>query len=572
MKTLLRRIIIPYSKSPSSINNIPPRFLSYINTAAESQHTAATQEEVEKTAATITCICKSFSNNLNWETLNRELKFLNVRNSAIINRVLIQLKEPPNAKKALSFFHWSSHFANMTHQTNTYALLIHILVNAKLIKDASALIESMLRGSVAGNCKDPSDSENQSATSQLRNHASSNQPGTCNVNSVGSSSVLSFIHSLMSSYEVTSSSPFVFDLTIQICSKLRMIDEAIDVCFCLGEHGFKLSIISYNTLLHVIQKSDKTKSVWRVYEQMIKHRTYPNEKSIEIMVNALCKEGKLQTFVNMIDRIDGKRCLPRVIVNTCLVFGMIEDGKIEDGLVLLKRFLIKNMITDTISSSLIVYAKIKLGQLDSARKVYDEMLERGFKANSFVHTSFIAAYCESENVEDGVELFKDMENVGLHAYDETYTHMIVGCSKVGRFEESLNLCQKMVQNGFIPSCLVFNEVVKRVKGHGSVCRVDEMLTLLLDKGFVPDENTYTNLVAGYGKEGDVEGVLKVYYEMEYKKLSPGVLVFSWIIVSLYEARRLEESNRYMNIMKARSLVTFDYTYDTLISNLGKGRK
>lgn len=99
-----------------------------------------------------------------------------------------------------------------------------------------------------------------------------------------------------------------------------------------------------------------------------------------------------------------------------------------------------------------------------------------------------------------------------------------------------------------------------------------MLTLLLDKGFVPDENTYTYLVAGYGKEGDVEGVLKVYYEMEYKKLSHGVLVFSWIIVSLYGARRLEESNRYMNIMKARSLVTFDYTYDTLISNLGKGRK
>ncbi|KAI3753129.1 hypothetical protein L2E82_25174 [Cichorium intybus] len=180
-----------------SINNIPPRFLNCINTAAESQHTAATQEEAEKTAATINCICKSFSNNLNWETLNRELKFMNVRNSAIINRVLIQLKELPNAKKALSFFHWPSHFANMTHQTNTYALLIHILVNAKLIKDASALIESMLRRSVVGNCKDPGGSENQSATSQLQNHASSYQPGTCNLKSNRSSSVLSFIHSLM---------------------------------------------------------------------------------------------------------------------------------------------------------------------------------------------------------------------------------------------------------------------------------------------------------------------------------------------------------------------------------------
>ncbi|XP_023735499.1 pentatricopeptide repeat-containing protein At1g66345, mitochondrial [Lactuca sativa] len=541
MKTLLRRIIIPYTKSSSSINTNLPRFQNCINTAAESPHTAAALEEEEKTAETITCVCKSFSNNLNWETLNRKLKFIDVRNSAIINKVLIQLQEPPNAKKALSFFHWSSHFGNITHQTRTYALVIHILVNAKLIKDASALIESVLIRSVTGNLKDPD----------------------CK----GSSSVLSFIHSLMNNYEVTSSTPFVFDLTIQICSKLRMIDEAIDVCFCLGEHGFRLSVISYNTLLHVIQKSDKTKLVWRVYEQMIKHRTYPNEKTTGIMINALCKEGKLQTFVDMIDRIDGKRCLPRVIVNTCLVFTMIEEGKIEDGLVLLKRMLIKNMITDTISYSLIVYAKIKLGQLESAREVFDEMLKRGFKANSFVHTSFIGAYCEAGKVESGDELFKEMECIGLKPYNDTYTHMIVGFSKVGRFEESLNLCQKMVQNGFIPSCLTFNEVVKMVNGHESVHKVDEMLTLLLDKGFLPDVNTYTYLVAGYGRDGDIEGVLKVYYEMEYRKLSPGVLVFTWLIVSLYECGRSEESERYFRTMKARSLVPIDYTYHKLISNL-----
>ncbi|KAK9062168.1 hypothetical protein SSX86_019354 [Deinandra increscens subsp. villosa] len=533
MKTLLRRIINPNITPTHSINNNLPRFLNSINTAAESSYTTV-QEEEAKTVAKITTICKSFSNNLNWETLNRNLQFVDVRNSAIIDRVLTQLKDPPNAKKALSFFHWSSHSSNITHQTHTYALVIHILVKAKLIKDASALIESVLTRSLTGNG---------------------------NV----SSSVLPLIHSFMSSYEVTDSTPFVFDLLIQICSKLRMIEEAIDVCVCVGEHGFRLNVISYNTLLHVIQRSDKTKLVWKVYEHMIEHRTYPNEKSVEIMINALCKEGKLQMFVDMIDRIDGKRCSPKVIVNTCLVFGMIEEGRIEDGLVLLKRMLIKNMILDTISCSLIVYAKIKLGQLESAWKVYDEMLMRGFKANSFVHTSFIGVYCEEGKMEKGDELLNDMELVGLKVYDETYTHMIVGCSKAGRLEESLNLCEKMVRNGFVPSCLAFNEVVQRANGE-SVRRADGMLTVLLDKGFVPDVNTYSYLIAGYGRQGDVEGVLKLYYEMEYRKLSPGALVFTWLIVGLNQTGRLEESEKYMRTMKARSLVPLDYTYDALISS------
>ncbi|KAI3798661.1 hypothetical protein L1987_33939 [Smallanthus sonchifolius] len=427
---------------------------------------------------------------------------------------------------------------------HTYTLVIHILVKAKLIKDASALIESVLTRSVTGD-------------------------------------ILSLIHSFMrvllnitipfGKLIVTASSPFVFDLLIQMCSKLRLIDEAVDVCVCLGENGFRLNVISYNTLLRVIQKSDKTKLVWRVYEHMIEHRTYPNEKSVEIMINALCKEGKLQKFVDMIDRIDGKRRSPKVVVNACLLFGMTEEGRVEDGLVLLKRMLIKSMIFDTVSSSLIVYGKIKMGRLESAWKVYDEMLKRGFEANSFVHTCFIRAYCEAGRIEDGDEVFDDMERVGLQAYDETYTHMIVGCSKAGKLEESLNFCEKMVQNGFVPSCLAFNEVAERLNGHESVRRADGMLTILLDKGFVPDANTYSYLIAGYGRLGDVEGVLKLYYEMEYRKLCPGALVFTWLVVSLYRAGRLEESEKYLRTMKARSLVPLDYTYDALISSHVTGK-
>nr|GEV65131.1 pentatricopeptide repeat-containing protein At1g66345, mitochondrial [Tanacetum cinerariifolium] len=99
-----------------------------------------------------------------------------------------------------------------------------------------------------------------------------------------------------------------------------------------------------------------------------------------------------------------------------------------------------------------------------------------------------------------------------------------------------------------------------------------MLTVLLDKGFVPDVNTFSYLIAGYGREGDVEGVLKLYYEMEYRKLSPGALVFNWLVISLCQAGRLEESEKYFRTMKARSLVPLYCAYDTLISSLRKDTK
>ncbi|GKC64780.1 pentatricopeptide repeat-containing protein [Tanacetum coccineum] len=149
--------------------------------------------------------------------------------------------------------------------------------------------------------------------------------------------------------------------------------------------------------------------------------------------------------------------------------------------------MVKNMISDSVLYSLFVYGKIKMGEVEYAREVYDEMVKSGFEANWFVHTKFIEAYCEGQKIEDGDELFRDMERVGLKPYDETYT------------------------------------LVERLNGRESVPYANEMLTILLDKGFVTDVNTFSYLIAGYGREGDVEGVLKLYYEIEYRNLSHGAL-------------------------------------------------
>ncbi|GAV66899.1 PPR domain-containing protein [Cephalotus follicularis] len=109
---------------------------------------------------------------------------------------------------------------------------------------------------------------------------------------------------------------------------------------------------------------------------MLQRRTYSNELTIRSIISVLCKEGKLQEAVNMLDRIHGKRCSPSV----SLIFMIAVDGRIEESVALMKRMLLKNMIFYSIAYSLIVYAKVKLGNLDSPWEVYEEMLKRGFNA------------------------------------------------------------------------------------------------------------------------------------------------------------------------------------------------
>ncbi|KAJ6368130.1 hypothetical protein OIU78_000663 [Salix suchowensis] len=518
---LLRRTF-PSSISKPLKNPIHPRLcISWFEVARFLHDGSKTESNT-----VVSSICDSLRRGYNWDTLNRKFESLQL-NNLLVKNVLLELKEPNDAKRALGFFHWSAR-RNFVHGVQSYCMMIHILVQARLIMDAQALLESILK------------------------------------KSVGDPAKFVVVDSLLSSYKIIISNPLVFDLLVQAYAKLRMFDIGFDVCCRLEEHGFTLSLISFNTLIHVVQKSDKSSLTWKIYEHMLHRRTYPNEATIESMINALCKEGKLQTIVNMLDKIHGKRCPPVVIVNTCLVFRILEEGRVEPGLALLKMMLRKNTILDTVAYSLIVYAKVKLGNLNSAMQVYEEMLKRGFNANSFVYTSFIGAYCKEGKIEEANRLLQEMENMGLKPYGDTFNLLLEGCAKAGRVEETLTYCKKMMGMGLVPSLSAFNEMIGKLCKMEDVAQANEMLTKLLDEGFLADEITYSNLISGYAKNNQIQEMLKLYYEMEYRSLCPGLTGFTSLIKGLCHCGKLEEAEKYLRTMIGRSLNPCEDVYEALI--------
>ncbi|XWS10577.1 hypothetical protein CRYUN_Cryun38cG0008200 [Craigia yunnanensis] len=75
------------------------------------------------------------------------------------------------------------------------------------------------------------------------------------------------------------------------------------------------------------------------------------------------------------------------------------------------------------------------------------------------------------------------------------------------------------------------------------------------------------------KEGNIQQVFKLYYEMEYRSLSPGLPVFTTFIGSLCHCGKLGEAEKYLRIMKDRSMSLSEDIYEALITgHLRKGDK
>ncbi|XP_020271259.1 pentatricopeptide repeat-containing protein At1g66345, mitochondrial-like [Asparagus officinalis] len=473
-------------------------------------------------------VCNLLAQGANWDTLTSKFPSIQLTET-LVEKVLLNLKEPMNAKKALTFFHWSSQDQNFRHGLRSYCIVIHILVHAGLLTDAQALLESCIKKNLA--------SEH---------------------------SRISVAETILSTYGLALPGPRVFDLLVQTYSKMRTVELAFDACCYLSDHGFCSSLISFNSMLRVAQRSDKNDFAWKVYEYMIERRVYPNQRTVEIMVDVMCKEGSLRTMTDVLSRIRRKNCGPGVIVNLRLALRIFQEGRIEEGVMLLKRLLQKKLILDDVMNSLVIYGYCEMGKLELAYEFYDSMVKRGFSSNAFVHTSFIGAYCKDGRIEKAMRLMEEMESIGLKPYDKTYNFLMGGCSRVGRLDDSLKLHERMLKKGFILDCSACSEIAGKLSEAGEVEKASELLTVLIDKGFVPNEEIYSKLMDGYGKIRKAQEILKIYYEMEHRGLTIGPLVQTSLIRNLCECGDLKEAEKFVNIIKEKSMTLNSCMFDAMI--------
>ncbi|XP_078437685.1 putative pentatricopeptide repeat-containing protein At5g36300 [Wolffia australiana] len=460
-------------------------------------------------------VCNSLRGRINWDNLDVSLGKLEL-SSSLVDRVLIHLREPSNAKRSLSFFHWCSQRKKHNHGVRSFCLMIHILVQAGLTADATALLESILQK-----------------------------------NSNSESSLFDVAETLISTHKDVQPGHRAFDLLVQTCSKLRFYFVAFRICCHHEQLGFMPSLISFNTLLHVVQRSGQKDLTWEIYEFMIFKRIYPNQFTIEIMTESMCKEGTLLRMVAVLDQIHPKRCSPTVIVNAALVLRIIEQGRTEEGILLARRMLQKNLILDIVASSLIIHAYCRSGNSNLAIDSQDEMLKRGHPMNAFVSTALIELHIREGKAEAVEIMLQKMHLAGLKPYEETYNVLIIWFSKQGRLEEAWNFCKRMVDGKCLPSNKASEALIGRLCESGHVEKAEILLTRLMEKGFSPGELIYCDLISGFGRTGKFQSVLRLYNEVEWREVSVSVLLYKAVIRSLFLCGKPAEAEKIFSRLKKK---------------------
>ncbi|KAH7533807.1 hypothetical protein FEM48_Zijuj04G0170900 [Ziziphus jujuba var. spinosa] len=188
-----------------------------------------------------------------------------------------------------------------------------------------------------------------------------------------------------------------------------------------------------------------------------------------------------------------------------------------------------------------------------------------------VNTSLVLRVLEEGRIEASMVLLKRMLHKNMVLDAIAYSLIVNAKVKIGNLRSAYEVFEEMLKRGFLPNSFIYTLFIGVHCKEGGIEEANCMMQEMENMGLKPYGDTYIFLIEG--KNGEIREVLKLYYEMEYKSMSPGLPIFQSLIKSLCQCGKLEEAEKYLGIMKDHSLVPSECLYKTLIAGyIAKGNR
>ncbi|KAM6574012.1 hypothetical protein CsatA_022339 [Cannabis sativa] len=227
---------------------------------------------------------------------------------------------------------------------------------------------------------------------------------------------------------------------------LKLFDE-------MSSYGLEPDSWTFSVIIRCYCENNDFDEAESVLRYMLDNGFVPNFSAVNILMNSLCKKGKLQRAFGVLDLMGGIGFKPTI--------GLNVDKKMMNSLLrgLCRRFC------------------------------------RGRKEDLF---------------RDAYQFFEKMKNDGNVFESSTYDLVIQTLCIGKKIDEASVSLQTMIRMGFSPQIITLNGVIQALCVEGKANEALFVLVLLNEGGIVPSRGSYNLLIDGLNKHGNFFGACNVY--------------------------------------------------------------
>ena len=196
-----------------------------------------------------------------WSELKTHLKLNPTSSTTLLHHLLSSEADP---ELTLRYFNWSQKEFRLSHPLELSFRLLHSLANAKKYSKMRALLDSFVK-----------------------------------VENVHSNSLILHVVSMCGNSFCANS--MIVDMLLLAYVRNRKTHLGLEVFKRAGDYGFRLSVFSCNPLLSGLVKESAIGDVEYVFKEIRRRKIEPDVITFNVVVNGLCKVGKLNKAGDVIE-------------------------------------------------------------------------------------------------------------------------------------------------------------------------------------------------------------------------------------------------------------------------------
>ncbi|CAA7058602.1 unnamed protein product [Microthlaspi erraticum] len=390
----------------------------------------------------------------------------------------------------------------------------------------------------------------------------------------------------------------LFDSLVRCCCESKLVDEAVECFYLMKEKGFDPKTETCNCILSLLSNLNRTESAWVFYADMFRMEIKSNLHTYNVMINVLCKEGKLKRAKEMLGIMESFGIRPNVVTYNTLAQGYSLKGRVDGARMVINEMKAKGfqpdlqtynpilswmcsegrasevlremkemgLVLDSVSYNILIRGCSKIGDLETAFAYRDEMMREGFKPTFYTYNALIHGLFMENKIEAAEMLIKEIREKGIAFDAVSYNIVINGYCHHGDEKKAFALHEEMVSDGIEPTQFTYASLVYVLCRRKKIKEADELFERVVGNGMMkPDIVMMNALMDGHCSSGNMDRAFSILKEMDEMRIDPDDVTYNCLMRGLCGEGKFEEAREVMCEMKRRGIKPDHISYKTLIS-------
>ncbi|XP_023642586.1 pentatricopeptide repeat-containing protein At5g57250, mitochondrial isoform X2 [Capsella rubella] len=315
--------------------------------------------------------------------------------------------------------------------------------------------------------------------------------------------------------------------------QLGKVDEVRDLVRRLEDERFEFDCVFYSNWIHGYFKGGALMDALMLDRKMVEKGISRDAVSYSILIDGLSKEGNIKKSFGLLGKMIKEGIEPNLITYTAIIRGICRKGKLEEAFALFDRILNMGIEVDEFLYVTLIDGVCRKGNLNRAFSMLGDMEQRGIQPSILTYNTVINGLCRAGRVSEADEISK-----GVVGDVFTYSTLLNSYIKEENTDAVLEV-RRRFEEAKIPMDLVMcNILLKAFLLVGAYSEADALYRAMPDMDLTPDTVTYSMMIEGFCKIGQIEEALEIFNELRKSSVSSAVC-YNWIIDALCKKGMLE---------------------------------